>query len=153
MLYCFPPGTLFLLERPKWYSGGEERARGKWGGVAVSLGLHPWPQYICPPPSAPQLQPHLPPGKQQEEQRRLRGWRREGGGKEPEPEPPEGDGVGGLRPMTGTGSQQRGMAERVSKTPVIKDTKSPQKLGPWCSPPQEGASWGGGGSWVKGHCP
>lgn len=20
MLYCFPPGTLFLLERPKWYS-------------------------------------------------------------------------------------------------------------------------------------
>lgn len=31
MLYCFPPGTLFLLERPKWYSRGEERARRKLG--------------------------------------------------------------------------------------------------------------------------
>lgn len=67
----------------------------------------------------PSLRPHLPPGKQQEEQRRRRGWRQAGGGKEPEPEPPEGDGVGGLRPMTGAGSQQRGMAERVTKTPVI----------------------------------
>lgn len=37
MLYCFPPGTLFLLERPKWYSGGEERARRKVGEGAGEL--------------------------------------------------------------------------------------------------------------------
>lgn len=35
MLYCFPPGTLFLLERPKWYSGGEERARREAGEGAT----------------------------------------------------------------------------------------------------------------------
>ena len=152
MLYCFPPGTLFLLERPKWYSGGEERASRDVGGDHCSPGSTLAPAYQ-PPPSAPQLQPHLPPGKQQEEQRRLRGWRREGGGKEPEPEPPEGDGVGGLRPMTGVGagSQQRGMAESISKTPGIKDTEEPQHLGSWCPHPQEGVSWGG--SRVKGHGP
>ena len=145
MLYCFPPGTLFLLERPKWYSGGEERARRDVGGGHRSPRSTLAPAHL-PPPSAPQLQPHLPPGKQQEEQRRLRGWRREGGGKEPEPEPPEGDGVGGLRPMTGVGagSQQRGMAESISKTPGIKDTKEPRILGSWCPHPQEGVSWGGG---------
>ena len=43
----------------------------------------------------------------------------------------------------GPGSQQRGMAERVSKTPGIKDTEDPQNLGPWCPPHQEGASWWG----------
>lgn len=90
----------------------------------------------------PSPQPHLPPGKQQEEQRRRRGWRREEGGKEPEPESPEGDGVGGLRPMTGAGNQPRGMAEMVSKTPIRKDTV-PQKIGPGRPPPQEEASWGG----------
>lgn len=37
MLYCFPPGTLFLLERPKWYSGGKERARGKLGRGSLSV--------------------------------------------------------------------------------------------------------------------
>lgn len=37
MLYCFPPGTLFLLERPKWYSGGEERAQRKVGEGAGEL--------------------------------------------------------------------------------------------------------------------
>ena len=145
MLYCFPPGTLFLLERPKWYSGGEERAGRDVGGGHRSPRSTLAPAHL-PPPSAPQLQPHLPPGKQQEEQRRLRGWRREGGGKEPEPEPPEGDGVGGLRPMTGVGagSQQRGMAESISKTPGIKDTKEPRILGSWCPHPQEGVSGGGG---------
>lgn len=141
MLYCLPPGTLFLLERPKWYSGGEKRAGRDVGGGHCSPGSTLAPAHL-PPPSAPQLQPHLPPGKQQEEQRRLRGWRREGGGKEPEPEPPEGDGVGGLRPMTGVGdgSQQRGMAESISKTPGIKDTEEPRNLGSWCPHPQEGVS-------------
>lgn len=49
--------------------------------------------------------------------------------------------------MTGVGSQQRAMAEKVSKIPVIKDTYL-QKIGPWCRPPQEETSWGGE-SWVK----
>lgn len=44
--------------------------------------------------------------------------------------------------MTGAGNQPRGMAERVSKTRITKDTV-PQKIGPWCPPPQEEASWGG----------
>lgn len=43
MLYCFPPGTLFLLERPKWYSGGEERARRKVGEGAGELFVHSTP--------------------------------------------------------------------------------------------------------------
>lgn len=141
MLYCFPPGTLFLLERPRWYSGGKERAEGSWGGFAVGPASAPGPSTLTHLPG-PSLQPHLPPGKQQEEQRRRRGWRREEGGKEPDPESPEGDGVGGLRPMTGAGNQPRGMAERVSETPKIKDT-APQKTGPWCPPPQEEASCGG----------
>lgn len=109
MLYCFPPGTLFLLERPKWYSGGKERARGKLGRGHCQSRFPALAPAHSPTSLCPSLRPHLPPGKQQEEQRRLRGWRWEEGGKEPEPEPPEGDGVGGLRPMTGTGSQQRGM--------------------------------------------
>lgn len=113
MLYCFPPGTLFLLERPKWYSGGEERARGKLGRrsprrlAQLSTGGHGHSSH--PTPLAPRFQPHLPPGKQQEEHRWLRGWRWEGGGKEPEP--PEGEGVGGLGPIAETGGQQRGMTE------------------------------------------
>lgn len=141
MLYCFPPGTLFLRERPKWYSGGKEGAAGIGEGSLSAQASAPGPSTLTHRPG-PSLQPHLPPGKQQEEQRRRRGWRREEGGKEPEPEPPEGDGVGGLRPMTGAGSQPRGMAEGVSKTRIIKDTV-PQKIGPWWPPPQEEASWGG----------
>lgn len=42
--------------------------------------------------------------------------------------------------MTGASSQQGGMAERVSKTPVMKDTKDPGRLGPWCPPTPERAS-------------
>lgn len=61
MLYCFPPGTLFLLERPKWYSGEKERAEGSWGGVAISLGFCPWPQHTHPPPSAPHSSLTYPP--------------------------------------------------------------------------------------------
>lgn len=51
MLYCFPPGTLFLRERPKWYSGGggQERAREQLGrGHArtrsCGFGLHRGPR-------------------------------------------------------------------------------------------------------------
>lgn len=44
--------------------------------------------------------------------------------------------------MTGASNQPRGMAERVRKTQIIKDTV-PQKIDPWRPPPQEEASWGG----------
>lgn len=44
--------------------------------------------------------------------------------------------------MTGAGSQHRDMAERVSKTQIIKDT-DPQKIGPWCPPPRKRLAGGG----------
>lgn len=50
--------------------------------------------------------------------------------------------------MAGAGSQQRGMAGRVNKTPVIKDNTDPQKVGPWGPPPPR-KRLAGGGSWVK----
>lgn len=127
-----------------WRGGkGPKESWGRGCGT-VSPSLHPGPEYQ-PPPSVPQHRPHLPPGKQQEEQRRRRGWRWEGGGKEPEPEPPDGVGVGGLKPMAGTGSQQWGIVSRVSKTSLVKTTHGPRRLS-CLSPTQEkGLAWGGKG--------
>lgn len=117
-----PLGRSSSSSDPSGILKGKERARREAGEevlLARVSTLDPDPLVHFPQPlshSATQLQPHLPPGKQQEEHLRLRGCRREGGGKETEPEPPEGDGVGGLRPMTGAGSQHRDMAKRISKT-------------------------------------
>lgn len=48
MLYCFPPGTLFLLERPKWYSGGEKGPEGTF-------------RMVHPPPLSAQVSPAVCP--------------------------------------------------------------------------------------------
>lgn len=77
MLYCFPPGTLFLLERPKWYSRGEERARRKLGkGTGDSKSI--LGQYIHHLPRSLSFGLTYPP----ESSKKSSGGREAGGGKE-----------------------------------------------------------------------
>ena len=99
MLYCFPPGTLFLLERPKWYSGG-----GGWGGGAVSPGFQPQPARTCAhPPLCLSSSLTYPP----ESSRKSSGGGEAGGGKEgarnPSRSPRRGTGWEALGPWLGLG--------------------------------------------------
>lgn len=130
-------------------SGTLEGSKGPEGSWGRGRDCH------SPPPSAPQLRPHLPPGKQQEEQRRRRGWRWEGGGKEPEPEPPDGVGVGGRKPMPGLAVSRGARSPQGRPPPHNAECPRPGEPRPPAPRPRPPPERRGllRGRRVKGHCP